>query len=107
MNLNAGEINRGESALAGDFTLPPGLIGQTDGKHGLENPLVAMIVCSVCKHMVYGPVDQTEWDHIDGGGTISRYCHQCGEPTGWVHYEWHNPGHDQPLLFQTTQPDLV
>ena len=92
---------------AGDMSLSTGKIGQPYGTHNQQGSLMAMIVCSNCKHMVYSPVDLVECDTLFSGGRISRHCHKCGTATSWLQFEWHSPDSDKPLLYHTFQPDRV
>src|SRR5579863_2664185 len=103
MNVNVSGTDCGEPALANDLTTPPEMIEHSDGKHGHGTLFMAIIVCSVCKHMVYSPIEYDECDCLVNDGLIFRHCHNCGEPTGWGQFESHRPDHDQPLLYQTMQ----
>lgn len=107
MNVDVSGIDRRESESVGDMTMPPDMIGQTGSEYDKETLLMAMIVCLVCKHMVYSPVDGVECDSLVEGGLISRHCHRCGAVTSWVQFEWRWPDRDMPLLYQTTQPDRI
>jgi len=93
--------------MAKDFTLLPGIAEPSDHNLDPGTLVMAMIVCSRCKHAVYSPVDSFEGDHLLNGGHISRHCHNCEAPTNWVQFEWHPTDAGKPLLYQTTQPDPV
>ncbi len=105
-----GEVRRIDSR-AGAF-IPAidslsGMIEQANNLHNRETPPLAMIVCTICKHLAYSPVDNNECDNLLDGGLISRHCHLCGEATNWQDFEWHRPDWNKPLLYQTQQPDRV
>ena len=107
MNISVSGIDPRETAMVEDLAPPTGIVGPSHLDHDPGNLVMAMIVCSICKHAVYSPVDCFECDHLVYGGQISRHCHNCEAPTNWVQFEWHRPDAGEPLLYQTTQPDRV
>jgi hypothetical protein len=105
MNVEVGQIDRKGAAHFGDMTLPPPIYELTIKMEIQKTPPLAMIVCTMCKHMAFSPVDDNECALLLDGGLISRHCHRCRAKTRWQHIEWHCQNWDKPLLYQTVQPD--
>lgn len=107
MNLDVSQIDRRGATLIAGMTLHQSMFEPRNKMQRQKTPPLAMIVCTICKHVAYSPVDLGEVDILVEGGLIFRRCHRCGVTTGWKHFEWHRPDWNKPLLYQTTQPDRV
>lgn len=107
MNVEVGRIDRTEAAHVVNMTLPQPMYDPRNKSKIQKIPPLAMIVCIMCKHLAYSPVDDDECDILLDGRLISRHCHHCGAATRWQHIEWHRQDRDKPLLYQTAQPDRV
>lgn len=107
MNVELTRITSTVQPYAGDMAVSN---GETENSYDNQRQgvsLMAMIVCSSCKHMVYSPVDRVECVTLYNGGRISRHCHNCRTATSWMQFESHSPDCNKPLLYQTIQPDRV
>ena len=107
MNLEVSRIDRREVTVMATMPLPPGMFEPRNETQFQKAPPLAMIGCTVCRHLAYSPVDDNEYDILVGGGLISRYCHRCGAATSWQNFECHRAHWNMPLLYQTSQPDRV
>ncbi len=107
MNVEVSRVDRGVADTVAGMNLLPGMFEPINRTQREKTPRVAMIVCTICKHLAYSPVNEIESEILLDGGLISRHCQRCGAATSWLHFDWHRPNWDSPLLYQTAQPDRV